>query len=95
MALTWQGSDGVAWCALRWKRGGYRRKAEYRRQSRGSWGTILCLGSSCPGAQAEEILHSVPGADQGVAAARPMGKRWLCLFTAMTDDLTQQETICR
>jgi hypothetical protein len=53
------------------------------------------LGSSCPGAQAKEILHSMPSADQGVAAARPMGKRWLCLYTTMTDDLTQQETICR
>jgi hypothetical protein len=42
-----------------------------------------------------QILHSVPGTDLGVAAARPMGKRWLCLCTAMIDDLTQQEGICR
>ncbi len=42
-----------------------------------------------------QILPSVPGADQGVAAARPMGKGWLCSCTAMTDDLMQQESICR
>jgi len=42
-----------------------------------------------------QILPSVPGANQSVAAARPMGKRWLYLYTAMTDDLMQQESICR
>jgi len=42
-----------------------------------------------------QILPPVPGADEGVTAARPMGKRWLCLCTVMIDDLTQQEGICR
>jgi len=42
-----------------------------------------------------EILYSMPNADQGVAAARPMDKHWSGLCTAMTDDLTQQESICR
>jgi len=65
------------------------------RQSRGSWGTILCLVSSCPGARRGQRLPIVPGTDEGVAAARPMGKRWLCLCTVMIDDLTQQEGICR
>jgi hypothetical protein len=64
------------------------------RQSRGSWSTIVRLASSCLGALAGEILHSVPGANQGVAAARPMDNRWLCLCTAITDALTQQEGIC-
>ena len=41
------------------------------------------------------MLPLVPGTDEGVAAARPMGKRWLCLCTVMIDDLTQQEGICR
>ena len=64
------------------------------RQSRGSWGTILCLASSCPGAQAGADTAFRASADKCGGSGR-MGKRWSCLCTAMTNDLTRRESICR
>jgi len=56
----WRGVRGLSWALCVGSTMVIIIKQNNWRQSRGSWGTILCLASSCPDAQAGVDLPSVP-----------------------------------